>query len=198
MNPELPYDEMVLRINELKTQRDFAARILDAVNSSDGKVDLIAKILSMIKMHTGFEAVGIRLMEGDDFPYYLTDGFSKNFVEAEKYLCARDQHGELIRDSNGDPYLECMCGNVLCGRVNPELPFFTEKGSFWTNSTSDLLASTTEKDRQARTRNRHSSTCQSWTRPPRTGWQACPAVLPPLQSGRALAAGTDPRHSVPA
>jgi PAS domain S-box-containing protein len=38
--------------------------------------------------------------------------------------------------------------------VNPELPFFTEKGSFWTNSTSNLLASTTEKDRQTRTRNR--------------------------------------------
>jgi PAS domain S-box-containing protein len=154
MSSELPYGEMVQKISELKIQRDFAAQILDAFNISDGKVDLIAKILSMIKMHTGLEAIGIRLREKDDFPYYLAKGFSKNFVEAENYLCARDQHGELIRDSDGNPYLECMCGNVLCGRVNPELPFFTEKGSFWTNSTSDLLASTTEKDHQTRTRNR--------------------------------------------
>ncbi len=32
--------------------------------------------------------------------------------------------------------------------------FFTEGGSFWTNSTTRLLATTTEKDRGARTRNR--------------------------------------------
>ncbi len=47
-----------------------------------------------------------------------------------------------------------MCGNVLCGRFNPALPFFTPKGSFWSNCTSELLASTSEADRQARTRNR--------------------------------------------
>ncbi len=47
-----------------------------------------------------------------------------------------------------------MCGNVLCGRFDPRLPFFTENGSFWTNCTTDLLASTTEADRQGRTRNR--------------------------------------------
>jgi hypothetical protein len=47
-----------------------------------------------------------------------------------------------------------MCGNVLCGRFDPGQPFFTPGGTFWTNSTSKLLASTTEADRQARTRNR--------------------------------------------
>ncbi|MFH1743086.1 MAG: PAS domain S-box protein, partial [bacterium] len=34
------------------------------------------------------------------------------------------------------------------------MPFFTEKGSFWTNGTTELLASTSEQDRQGRTRNR--------------------------------------------
>jgi transcriptional regulator with GAF, ATPase, and Fis domain len=47
-----------------------------------------------------------------------------------------------------------MCGNVICGRFDPSKRFFTAKGSFWTNSTTELLASTTEEDRQARTRNR--------------------------------------------
>jgi PAS domain S-box-containing protein len=154
MDSHVLYGELEHRINELEIQRDFAAQILNTTNISDEKVDLIAKILSMIKSHTGFEAVGIRLMEGDDFPYYVTEGFTEDFVEAERYLCARDQHGELIRDPHGNPYLECMCGNVLCSRVRPELPFFTETGSFWTNSTTELLGSTTEADRQTRTRNR--------------------------------------------
>jgi PAS domain S-box-containing protein len=47
-----------------------------------------------------------------------------------------------------------MCGNVICGRFDPSKPFFTQRGSFWTNSTTQLLASTSEADRQARTRNR--------------------------------------------
>lgn len=47
-----------------------------------------------------------------------------------------------------------MCGNVICGRFDPSKPFFTKRGNFWTNGTTALLATTTEADRQARTRNR--------------------------------------------
>ena len=43
---------------------------------------------------------------------------------------------------------------MICGRFDPSKPFFTARGSFWTNCTTELLASTTEADRQARTRNR--------------------------------------------
>ena len=47
-----------------------------------------------------------------------------------------------------------MCGNVIHGRFDPSQPFFTAGGSFWTNSTTRLLATSSEADRQARTRNR--------------------------------------------
>jgi hypothetical protein len=46
-----------------------------------------------------------------------------------------------------------MCGNVLKGRFDPKQSYFTEKGSFWTNSTSQLLKEFTEKEKQTRTRN---------------------------------------------
>ncbi|MGD0947540.1 MAG: PAS domain S-box protein [Candidatus Binatia bacterium] len=115
---------------------------------------LVEELVRLIKRSTGFEAVGLRLREGDDFPYFVATGFPEDFVRAERYLCARDQAGELVRDSTGNPVLECMCGNIICGRTDPVLPSFTEGGSFWTNSTTSLLATTTEADRQARTRNR--------------------------------------------
>ena len=54
----------------------------------------------------------------------------------------------------GDPAMDCMCGNVICGRFDASQTFFTEGGSFWVNSTTRLLATTAEADRQARTRNR--------------------------------------------
>jgi two-component system cell cycle sensor histidine kinase/response regulator CckA len=108
----------------------------------------------LLRDWSGCTAVGIRLKEGDDFPYYETRGFPPEFVELERYLCERDRHGRIVRDATGNPSLDCMCGNVLCGRFDPTKPFFTAHGSFWSNSTTQLLASTTEADRQARTRNR--------------------------------------------
>ena len=129
-------------------------KALDLLNQATKKGDLIRKILYLLKEETEIEAVGIRLREGEDFPYFETKGFSEDFVEAERVLCARDQDGRIIRDAQGNTYLECMCGNIICGRTNPSLPFFTEDGSFWTNNTTKLLASTSEEDRQGRTRNR--------------------------------------------
>jgi GAF domain-containing protein len=115
---------------------------------------LITDIIILIQVETGIEAVGLRLHNGLDYPYYYTRGFPYDFIEKEKYLCAIDSQGEVIWDQNGEPCLECMCGNVIRGRTNPALPFFTTGGSFWTNCTTDLLAGTTESDRQSKTRNR--------------------------------------------
>jgi len=129
-------------------------QVLDLLNQPHAKGDLMQRMLIILKEHIGVEAMGIRLREGEDFPYFETKGFPDSFIELERYLCARDQDGRIIRDSQGNPYLECMCGNIICGRTDSSLPFFTEKGSFWTNSTTKLLASTTEEDRQTRTRNR--------------------------------------------
>jgi len=137
------------------TDRDRLARaVLESLNGPATGATPIREILELIKHHTDIEAVGIRLRAGDDFPYFVTGGFSEAFVSAERSLCAAGPDGQLLRDGRGNASLECMCGTVLCGRADPALPFFTENGSFWTNSTTDLLASTTEEDRQSPTRNR--------------------------------------------
>ncbi|MBC8228456.1 PAS domain S-box protein, partial [bacterium] len=146
--------EDITERKQSEERQKLATKVLELLNESGEDIDIIRGILLLIKDFTGFEAVGLRLTEYEDFPYYEANGFPPEFVEAERYLCARDQAGEIIRDSVGNPILECMCGNVICGITNPSLPFFTEGGTFWTNSTTELLASTTEEDRQSRTRNR--------------------------------------------
>jgi len=135
-------------------RQKLTLKMLELLNRSGEMTDIIRDVLISIKESTGFEAVGLRLRDGEDFPYYETSGFPANFVESERYLCARDRTGAFVRDSEGNPYLECMCGNIICGRTDPCLPFFTKGGSFWTNSTTALLAATTEEDRKTRTRNR--------------------------------------------
>ena len=137
-----------------EARQKLAIQVLDLLNKSGEKAELIRGMLLLIKEFEGFEVVGIRLKEGDDFPYYEANGFPVDFVEDERYLCAHDETGEVIRDSEGKPLLECMCGTVISGKTDPCLPFFTEGGSFWTNSPAEFLVSTTEEDRQGRTRNR--------------------------------------------
>jgi len=132
----------------------LAHKVLDLLNRPDATTETIGDILRLVKASMDFEAVAIRLQEGDDFPYYVANGFSERFLRAEGRLCERNDAGEIVRDAAGSPALECMCGNVLCGRTDPTLPFFTAGGSFWTNNTTQLLATTAEADRQARTRNR--------------------------------------------
>ena len=136
-------------------ERDATVRLLSLLNEPVSRThELIALLTEFLQEWTGCEAVGIRLREDEDYPYYETRGFPPTFVEAESRLCARDPSGDPLRDGSGNPVLECMCGNILCRRFDPSLPFFTARGSFWTNSTTHLLASTSEADRQNRTRNR--------------------------------------------
>ncbi len=161
------YEELEQRIEELEQLKlenkqtgkwqSLNAKILDKINKSEVWKDCIEEILNEIKQFTGFEAVAIRLRENEDFPYYVTQGFPPHFVEAERYLCTRDRKGEITRDSEGNPYVECMCGNVICGRTDASKVFFTEGGSFWCNNTSKLISETTDEDRQTRTRNRCNS-----------------------------------------
>ena len=135
-------------------EKELAVGFLRLVNESGNKKEMIRSAVTFFRQHTGCEAVGVRLYEEGDYPYYEARGFPEEFVVAENSLCARSDTGEVVLDSTGDPVLDCMCGNVICGRFDPSKPFFTKSGSFWTNSTTGLLASTTESDRQTRTRNR--------------------------------------------
>ncbi len=133
-------------------RREVAIEVLRVLNRREGLEDAIAEIMGIVKRHTGVEAVGIRLQSGDDYPYYFFDGFPDEHILMENSLCAYDLEGQLMRDEVGNPVLECMCGNILHGRFDPSKPFFTGGGSFWTNSTTELLSSTTPDDRLAKTR----------------------------------------------
>ena len=156
---------------QLEGRERLVQKLLQMLNSEELTMDRLGGILKLVQKNLGFEAVGIRLKEGEDFPYYETAGFSDDFVQAEKYLCRRDALGKILCNGEGKPILECMCGNVICKRSDPAQPFFTEGGTFWTNSTTDLLASTSLAERQGFTRNR----CN------RAGYESM--ALIPLRSG---------------
>jgi PAS domain S-box-containing protein len=135
-------------------ERETTIKLLRLLNAPNDLHTLMRTVLTFFAEWSGCEAAGIRLREGEDYPYFVTRGFSKEFVQTENFLCVSDLKGQLRRDEMGNPILECMCGNILHRRFNSAKPFFTEHGSFWTNSTTQLLGGTTQADRQSGTRNR--------------------------------------------
>jgi len=118
---------------------DITREILHLLNEPGAVRESIQRVLAVLKTRTGFDAVGIRLQEGADFPYFVHEGFPSDFLFAENSLIARFPDGDLCRDQDGKVQLECTCGLVLSGRTDPTNPLFTPGGSCWTNDATLLL-----------------------------------------------------------
>ena len=116
---------------------DDAVALLEAMPD---EARLVRCVLGLVRRVAGCAAVGVRLARGEDFPYQATLGFDDAFVRAESSLCEQDAAGELARDASGRARLACMCGRVLRRETDPGLPFYTPGGSFFTGSTTRLLA----------------------------------------------------------
>jgi len=131
-----------------QSQDRLARDVLELLNRKERSPELLCDILSVIRDNTNLEALGIRLRDGDECPYCDTNGFSSDFVRAESLLCKRNTAGNPIRDEQGVPILDGMCGRVLSGHTAPTSPWFTHGGSFWTNNTAawgqDAPGSTSE------------------------------------------------------
>lgn len=119
--------------------RELAINVLTLLNTRALDISIIGHILDLIKDFTGFASVAIRLRREDDYPYQFTTGMPGEFINAENSLCSRDRCGQIVREPDGRPVLECMCGLIISGATDPSRPYFTKGGSFWTNSRSKLV-----------------------------------------------------------
>jgi hypothetical protein len=106
-----------------------------------------------LKTRTGVDAVGLRLQEGEDFPYFAQDGFSKDFLLTENTLIECGKDGGVCRDEGGNVKLECTCGLVISGKTDPSNPLFTQGGSCWTNDSFLLLDLPSDQDPRLHPRN---------------------------------------------
>ena len=134
--------------------QQLTAEILGILNNPSALSDAISLMLSAIKRETGFDAVGIRLRSSDDFPYFVQEGFSNDFLLTENTLVVRTKDGGPCRDNDGNYSLECTCGLVLSGQTDPTNPLFTVGGSAWTNNSLTLLDLSPDQDPRLHPRNR--------------------------------------------
>ncbi|MCF7838671.1 MAG: PAS domain S-box protein [Candidatus Marinimicrobia bacterium] len=133
--------------------REIGREVLQILNEPGDLQESIQRILTALKMRTGVDAVGLRLQEGEDFPYFAQDGFSQDFLLTENTLVERGKDGGVCRDKDGNVCLECTCGLVISGHTDPTNPLFTKGGSCWTNDSFPLLELPSEQDPRRHPRN---------------------------------------------
>jgi len=129
--------------------------VLQLLNSSLDRKSCMSRVIGIIKQATGFDAIGIRLKEGDDYPYYAQDGFPPDFLAVENSLVTRNGDGGLCRNPDGTVSLECTCGLVIMGKTDPSSSLFTPTpyGSCWTNNSLPLLDADPSLDLREHPRN---------------------------------------------
>jgi diguanylate cyclase (GGDEF)-like protein/PAS domain S-box-containing protein len=111
-------------------------------------------VVAALRGTIGFDAVGLRLKEGDDYPFLASVGYSEEFLQAENTLAVRYPDGGVCRNEDGTVDLECTCGLVLRGDTDPANPLFTAGGSAWTNDSLELLDLPPADDPRLHPRNR--------------------------------------------
>jgi len=136
-----------------KTFGEIGREVLQILNEPGDLQDSLQRVLTILKARTGFDAVGIRLQDGGDFPYFVQEGFSKDFLLTENTLIERNADGGVCRDKDGSVSLECTCGLVISGKTDPANPLFTPGGSCWTNDSSLLLGIPPGEDPRLHPRN---------------------------------------------
>jgi len=139
---------------QAETYRDMGSEILQILNEPGDMQESIRRVVAIVKTRTGLDAVGLRLKDGDDFPYVAQEGFPEEFLLTENSLLARDPDGGVCRDSAGHVRLECTCGLVLSGKTDPANPLCTRGGSCWTNDAYPLLTLPSDQDPRLNPRNR--------------------------------------------
>jgi hypothetical protein len=86
----------------------------------------------------GFDAAAVRVVDPFGYmPFAVYDGVSTDFFDDESVI---------------DVNVNCICGKVIRAETQPELPFYTEQGSFWTNSLKKSVRELKEAGIQLRER----------------------------------------------
>jgi hypothetical protein len=138
--------------SRLDLERRAFLDLLRMGNTMANPKDIARQLVVVARHLSGCEAVAVRLKNGPGYPYAASLGFPEHFLFLEDDLCAKDEAGHLLRGKHRQPVLACLCGRVLSGQVDRLQPFFTDRGSFITASTSSLL--TSEPGPLGHTRNR--------------------------------------------
>jgi signal transduction histidine kinase len=125
--------------------RILSNRILLFANRGLPRIDFVREISKMLIDISRCDAVELRLKRGEK--YYRCEMVRDNEqpFRWEYCPCVQAEDRRTIPCSQDDSGTEKLCRDIILSRYDPTLPFFTKKGSFWTNNLGGLQTSPGQK-----------------------------------------------------
>ncbi|MGC2423541.1 MAG: HAMP domain-containing sensor histidine kinase [Nitrospirota bacterium] len=101
------------------------AEILNLLNEKKEISHVLEQIALKLKDYLGCGALGIRIKDSQgNIPYAVAVGFNDKFLARENFLSVRAH--------------SCECIEIIEGKYDPDLPFYTPYGSFFTDNLQSL------------------------------------------------------------
>lgn len=121
---------------------DLSHRILDAANRYPPRVDFLRETLKMLIEFSGCDSVELWVTQNDiqlrcEASHHPEKSFRFKIIPAEQDETA----------FQGRSNLQKLCSEMMEGRFDPSLPFFTKRGSFWTGDMGNPLPFTSKMNR---------------------------------------------------
>ncbi len=123
-----------------ESEREITLSILKALHKKNDIHDLLNNIAVLIQNWSACEVVGICLKDSDDYSYFESKGFPPIFREIKENLCLFNYNGGIFTDDKSNLSLECLCWEVLTGSGATESSLYTDYGSVWANSSTELFS----------------------------------------------------------
>ncbi|MGD8536968.1 MAG: ATP-binding protein [Candidatus Aminicenantes bacterium] len=113
------------------------------------RIDFLHEASRILLDFSGCNSVGLWLEERDKYYRSEVTRSRKQPFHLEIMTTRQNEEGKTIPDTQKNSTLEQLCINILLGHYDPDLPFFTKNGSFWTANTEKSLASQSKKDSES-------------------------------------------------
>ncbi|WP_224959519.1 PAS domain S-box protein [Geomonas subterranea] len=125
-------DNITARKRE-ELRRNATVELLRICNEARNLDELMWRTALFFRELSGCRAIGIRLRSGDGYPYCETIGFPDDLSRAAGGLCDRLTTGVQSPPAQGQPFLRCLCAEVISGETGSAAEV-TQHGSYWTSS----------------------------------------------------------------
>lgn len=122
---------------KMEHRQSLFNKVLALLNSDDDVKGIINELAILFKEFSNADGVGIRVREGESFPYYVTKDILNNFNREDDSLCLTRADGKIYHNKEGKLIFDCLCCSVVSlDVINIELACISTRGSFWTNNVS--------------------------------------------------------------
>jgi len=120
--------------NLLKDFRTLSNRIMRLAIHGLLRIDFLHEVSKMLKEFSKCEGIEMWLEERGKFYRSLVVASPNQPFQFKIMPSIHDMDGRIVPDIKKNSSVDQICKNIFLGKFDPDLPYFTKKGSFWTGN----------------------------------------------------------------